>query len=183
MAATPLSRYSTPVIALHWGVAALIAVGLPLGLYMHELRLSPLKLQLYSYHKWIGVTVFGLVALRLVWRLVQAPPPAIPVPAWQARLATLTHVLLYVLMFALPLTGWLNSSASGVPTVYLGLWQLPDLVAASKPAAKLFREIHEVLSNVLLAVVALHVAAALKHHWFDGDDTLRRMWPWAGRRA
>jgi cytochrome b561 len=177
------TRYAAPAIALHWMVAALIAIGLPLGLYMHELKLSPLKLQLYSYHKWIGVTVFGLVALRLVWRLVQPPPPAVPGPAWQMRLASITHLALYALMLAIPLTGWVHSSATGVPTVYFGVLQLPDLVAASKPLARLFREVHEVLNNALLAVVALHVLAAAKHHWVDRDATLARMLPWAERRG
>jgi cytochrome b561 len=183
MAGTPRTRYAAPAIALHWIIAALMAVALPLGLYMHELKLSPLKLQLYSYHKWIGVTVFALAALRLAWRLVQSPPPALPMTAWQARVAMLAHGALYVLMFAIPLTGWLHSSATGVPTVYLGLWQLPDLVSASKPLARTLREIHAALGNALLAVVALHVAAALKHHWVDRDDTLWRMWPWVARRG
>jgi len=174
-------RYPAVSIALHWAVAALIAVGLPLGLYMHELRLSPLKLQLYSYHKWIGVTVFALVVLRLIWRLVQPPPPALPGPAWQTRAAKLAHAALYVLMLATPLVGWVHSSATGVPTVYLGVWQLPDLVAASKPLARSLREVHEALSNALVAVVALHAAAALKHHWIDRDETLARMLPWAAR--
>lgn len=183
MAAPTETPYAAPAIALHWIVAALIAATLPLGLYMHELKLSPLKLQLYSYHKWIGVTVFALAALRLLWRLVQSPPPALPMPAWQARMATLAHATLYVLMFALPLTGWLHSSAAGVPTVYFGVLQLPDVVPASKPLARTLREIHEALSNALLAVVALHVAAVVKHHWIDRDETLARMVPWVVRRG
>jgi cytochrome b561 len=183
MANTPRTRYAAPSIALHWIIAALIAVGLPLGLYMHELKLSPLKLQLYSYHRWIGVTIFGLVVLRLLWRMMQPPPPALPGPVWQARIATLAHVALYVLMVAIPLAGWVHSSAAGVPTVYFGIWQLPDLVSASKPLARYFRDVHEALSNALLAVVALHVAAALKHHWVDRDETLLRMLPWTVRRG
>lgn len=176
-------RYSAPTIALHWSAAALIAVTLPLGLYMHELRLSPLKLQLYSYHKWMGVTVCGLVVLRLLWRLAQTPPPPLPLPRWQAQAASIAHLALYLLMVLVPISGWLHSSATGVPTVYLGMWQLPDLVAASRPLGRVLKEVHENMSNVLLAVVALHVVAALKHHFVDRDETLRRMWPWATRRG
>ncbi len=110
----PMQRYTTVAIALHWLIAAVILSTALLGVYMHELPLSPFKLKLYSYHKWIGVTIFLLVLIRLAWRLAHRPPPPPPsMPAWQHRAAQAAHVLLYVLTLIIPISGWLMSSASG----------------------------------------------------------------------
>jgi len=114
-------RYSTPAIALHWLVALLIFAAFPLGLYMVDLPLSPNKLTLYSYHKWIGVTVFLLVTIRLAWRATHTPPP-LPdrIAVWQRRASAAAHGALYALMVAIPLSGWLMSSAkcSRCPTCW-----------------------------------------------------------------
>jgi cytochrome b561 len=170
-------RYGGVAIALHWLVAGAILVTFPLGLYMVELPLSPRKLQLVSYHKWIGVTVFALMCVRLVWRLTHAPPAPPPMPAWQRRAAAGAHWGLYGLLLAIPLTGWLYSSAAGVPTVYLGLWQLPDVVGKDKALAEGLKLAHQSLNFALLALVVVHVAAALKHHFVDRDGLLARMLP------
>ncbi len=173
-----MTRYSAPSIALHWLVAALLVATFPLGLYMTGLPLSPRKLQLFSYHKWIGVTIFALAWLRLAWRLRHAPPPLpAAMPRWQQRAAHAVHGLLYALLIAIPLSGWLYSSASGVPTVYLGLWQLPDVVDRDKALADALRGVHRSLNWTLAALVALHVLAALKHHFVDRDGLLHRMLP------
>jgi cytochrome b561 len=111
--------YTRTAIALHWIAALLIACNLALGISMINLSLSPLKVQLYGWHKWIGITVFLTAATRILWRSTHPAPPAVAMPAWQARAAAATHAALYVLMFAIPLSGWLYSSATGV--VYLGL--------------------------------------------------------------
>ena len=103
-------RYTGPAIAAHWVIAALILVAFPLGVYMHELPLSPTKLKLYSYHKWIGITVLLLFVPRILWRITHRPPAPLPMPAWQHRIAEGTHHLLYLLMFLVPLSGWLMSS-------------------------------------------------------------------------
>lgn len=171
-------RYTTFAIALHWMVAALIFCAFPIGLYMSDLKLSPLKLQLFSYHKWLGVTVFLIVVVRMIWRATHTPP-ALPdsIAAWQQRVAHGLHHLLYVLMFAIPVTGWLMSSAKGVPTVYLGLVRLPDLLDKDKELGHLLENIHASLNYLMLALLVLHVAAALKHHLIDRDDTLSRMLP------
>ncbi len=173
-----IARYAATAIALHWLTALLIAVTFPLGLYMHGLALSPFKLQLVSYHKWLGVTIFLLALARLAWRLGHAPPP-LPdtIPAWQQRAAQGLHHLLYVLLLAIPLSGWLMSSAKGVPVVYLGLVQLPDLVGKDKALGEMLEEVHEMLNFGLLGLVGMHVAAALKHHFIDKDTTLLRMLP------
>jgi len=133
---------------------------------------------LVSYHKWIGVTVLALMSVRLMWRLSHRPPPLPPaMPAWQRRIATLAHWMLYMLLLAIPLSGWLYSSAVGVPTVYLGLWQLPDLVGKDKALAEALKLAHKSLNFTLLALVVVHVAAAIKHHFVDRDGLLARMLP------
>jgi cytochrome b561 len=175
------SAYTRTAIALHWFIALLITAGFTLGATMTDLHMSPRKLRLYSYHKWIGITVLGLVVIRLIWRLTHAVPPDEPMPRWQRIAAHSTHWLLYLLMIATPMFGWLYSSASGYPVVYLKLWQLPDLVHKNKGLADVLVEVHGDLGWALGWVVVLHAAAALKHHFIDHDSTLRRMLAW--RRA
>jgi cytochrome b561 len=173
-------RYTRTAIALHWLIALLIVCGFCLGLYMVELKFSPVKLALYSYHKWIGVSIFSLALLRLLWRLMHTPPPLpATVPAWQRHIAAALHVVLYLLILTIPVTGWLYSSAAGVPTVPFGIaaLQLPDLLERNKELAASLRFLHVALNFSLAALVALHVAAALKHQFFDRDGLLVRMNP------
>jgi len=175
-------RYTRTAIALHWLMAVLILVALPLGMFMHELELSPLKLKLYAWHKWLGVTVFGLALLRIVWRLLNRPPALPDMPVWQKRLAAVAHGLIYLLMFLVPLSGWLMSSAKGFQTVYLGLWPIPDLLGKDVEWGERLEAVHEALSNGFLLLLLLHVLAALKHHHVEGDDVMRRMLPFSRRR-
>ena len=169
-------RYTTPAIVLHWLVALLIVAGFPLGLYMVDLPLSPDKLKLYSYHKWIGVTVLLLVAVRLGWRLTHTPPP-LPagIAAWQRHASAIVHGLLYVLMVAIPLSGWLMSSAKGFQTVWFGVLPLPDLVDKNRELGELLAEVHKFLNFTLLALVVMHVGAALQHHFIERQPFLQRM--------
>lgn len=174
--------YTRTAVALHWLVALLILAALPLGLYMTGLKLSPLKLQLYAYHKWLGVTVVWLVVLRLAWRARHAAPPLpMSVPAWQQQAASALHHLLYSLMLLLPLTGWLMSSAKGVQTVYFGVLPLPDLLAKDEGLGELLAFVHAGLAYTLAALVTVHVGAALKHQFVDHDDVLARMLPFLRR--
>jgi len=163
---------------LHWLTALLIFVAFPLGMYLHNLQLSPLKFQLISYHKWLGVTVFLLTVMRLAWRITHTPPP-LPdtIPFRQQRAAHGLHLLLYLLLLSIPLTGWLMSSSKGFTVVYLGLIPLPDLVNKDKALGDLLGRVHETLNFGLLSLVGMHIAAALKHHFGDHDATLRRMLP------
>jgi cytochrome b561 len=173
------TRYTITAIGLHW-LMALLLVGLfSVGLYMHELPLSPWKLKIYSWHKWAGVTAFLLVLLRIVWRATHRPP-ALPaaMPPWQQWAAHAGHAALYLLMLAIPLSGWLMSSAKGFQTVYFGLLPIPDLLSKNKELGDLLREVHELLNWTLVLVVAGHAAAALKHHYVEHDDVLTRMLPW-----
>jgi len=174
---SPRPHYDIPARCAHWLTAALMFAAFPLGVYMHDLPLSPLKLQLISYHKWIGVAVLLLVVPRLYVRVTRPVPAPLPVPAWQQKIAGLTHGLLYGLMAAVPMSGWLMSSAKGFPVVFLGVVPLPDLVGKSEALGDFFATAHVTLNYTLLALVGLHVAAALKHHLIDRDATLSRMWP------
>ena len=169
-------RYSASAIVLHWLVAALIFVGFPLGFTMVDLPLSPDKLRLYSYHKWIGITVLMLTVIRVTWRLTHTPPP-LPagIAAWQRRAGQLVHGLLYLLMFAIPLSGWLMSSAKGFQTVWLGVLPLPDLIGKDRELGDLLTGVHKALNFILLALVILHVGAALQHHFIERLPFLQRM--------
>lgn len=171
-------RYTTTAISLHWLMAALLISLFVVGVYMHELPLSPWKLQIYSWHKWAGVTAFLLVLTRLAWRITHRPPELPMAMSKSAQLAAHAgHALLYVLMIAIPLSGWLMSSAKGFQTVYFGVLPIPDLLDKNKELGDLLREIHETLNFTLLAIVIGHAGAALKHHLIDKDDVLIRMLP------
>lgn len=177
------TRYTHTAITLHWLVALLIFAAFPLGVYMHDLPLSPYKLRLYSYHKWIGVTVFVLALIRLSWRAAHRPP-ALPenMPNWEKFAAHATHHALYVLIFIIPISGWLMSSAKGFQTVWFGVLPLPDLVGKDKALGDLLHEVHEMLNFLLLGLVAGHIGAALKHHFIERDDILARVLPFLRRK-
>jgi len=177
-----VARYTAPAIALHWLIAVLIMVSVGLGLYMVGLRLSPLKLKLYSWHKWVGVTIFLLVVVRLIWRAAKAPPPPLPGPKWQLAAALANHWLLYVLLVCIPISGWLMSSAYGVQVVYFGVVPLPDLIEKNKALGDTLKAFHETFAFTLLALVLVHAVAALKHHFFDRDAVLHRMLPLVKQR-
>jgi len=163
---------------LHWLAALLIFTGFGLGLYMTDLEFSPDKLRYYAWHKWLGITVFLLAAARLAWRAAN-PAPALPdaMPVWQRQAAGAAHVLLYALMLAIPVSGWIHSSATGVSVAYLNLVDLPNLVPKDRELAKTLLLVHQSLNYLLAAVVTVHVAAAFKHHFVDRDDILARMLP------
>jgi cytochrome b561 len=171
-------RYTRTARTLHWLAALLIFTGFALGLYMSDLEFSPDKLRYYAWHKWLGITVFLLAAARLAWRAAN-PAPALPaaMPAWQIRTAAAAHGLLYMLMLAIPLSGWIYSSATGVSVTYLNLVDLPNLVPKDRELAKTLLLVHQSLNYLLAAVVTVHVLAALKHHFVDHDDILARMLP------
>ena len=176
MAQAP-TRYTTTAIALHWLMALLIVAAFGLGLYMVDLKNSPQKLQYFSWHKWMGVTVFGLAAIRLLWRLFHQPPALPAMPMWQQRAAHGTHILMYVLFFGIPLAGWLYSSARGVQTVYFGIFPLPDLIEPDKSLASTLKQVHVYSGYVLAGLVSTHLAAVVKHQWLDKDGLLKRMIP------
>ena len=175
-------RYTTPAIALHWLLAVLIMASFSFGLYMVELPFSPGRIKQYNWHKWAGITILALSALRLLWRLSH-PPPAmnISMPLWQLRASQATHWLMYGLFLVAPLAGWAYSSAAGFPVVYFGLLALPDLVSRDADVATILKLVHRVLTYSLAALVSLHVLAALKHHFLERNQLLDRINPFARR--
>lgn len=162
-------------IALHWLTAALILGLAVVGLIMTELPTSPLKLQVYALHKSFGLTVLALTALRLLWRLLAGSPHALPGARLQLLAAKAVHVMLYALLFAMPLSGWLYNSASGFPLRWFGM-PLPRLFTGYNPALKqLAHELHETGFYLLAALLVVHAGAALFHHYIKKDHTLNRM--------
>lgn len=175
---TAAPQYTSTAKVLHWLIALMIIGLFALGQYMNDLSMSPSKLQLYSWHKWAGVTVFLLVLIRLGWRLLHTPPALPAQMSKPQRLAShIGHAVLYLLMLAIPISGWLMSSAKGYQTVWFGVVPLPDLIGKDKQIGEALVELHESLNGLLMLIVAIHALAALKHHFIDRDDVLIRMLP------
>ncbi len=173
------ARYTPLAIGLHWLVALALIATFTLGLTMVDMPgITPTKLHYFSYHKWAGVTIFALVTLRLLWRLWH-PGPALPgaMNGLEKKLAQSMHYLLYALMFAIPLSGYFYSLASGYPVVYLGKFPLPVLIAKNKDLADNLKVVHYWLNMGLASLVVLHALAALKHHFINRAAVLTRMLP------
>lgn len=174
-----MPRYTLPAIVLHWLTALLIVSAFALGVTMVDIPgLTPTKLKYFSWHKWLSVTVLALACIRLLWRLGHAAPgyPS-GMPEWQKRAAHGLHGLFYLLIFAVPLSGYFYSLAAGVPVVYLGVLPLPVLIEPNPALKPLLKQLHYALNMALLGAFALHVAAALKHQFIDRDGVLKRMLP------
>src|SRR5688572_2197030 len=175
----PPDRWGAISQLLHWLMVLLIFGLGAVGLIMVELPRSPRYFWVYDLHKSLGLTVLGLVLLRLVWRLYAGAPRPVPgTPHWQERIASITHWLLLTLVFAVPLSGWLFDSFSGLrPLRWFGLFAVPKLTAPDPQLSELLEEAHEWLFWALIALVAIHAGAALYHHLIQHDATLKRMLP------
>lgn len=175
-------RYGYTAQTLHWVMFALIAGAFGIGLWMAGLPIGPQRFRAVPWHKAIGITILALLVLRLAWRLWH-PAPALPatMPAWERHAAHVSHWLLYLLMLAVPLSGWLMSSALGFSTVVFG-WTLPNLLERDRALGDALKTAHYFLNKTLLALILLHVAAALKHAFLDRDGVMQRMLPGTGRR-
>lgn len=173
------TRWGAVAQTFHWLIAALIVAQGAIGLTMVELSLSPTKIKVYALHKSIGLTVLALALLRLAWRAGnRAPREPLTTPRWQRIAARVSHVALYVLILALPLSGWLFNSASNFPLSWFGIVHLPSQTGHVAPALKAFAlSAHVTLFWILVAVLAVHIGAALWHHYDQRDDVLRRMLP------
>ncbi|MES2423669.1 MAG: cytochrome b [Pseudomonadota bacterium] len=170
------ARYTRIAMLLHWLLALAIVTSFLVGLQMVDMKMSVLRLQLFNWHKWAGICILTLSAVRLLWRLSHRPPADLPMPQWQKTSAHVTHALMYLLFFATPLLGWAYSSAAGFPVVLFGVLPLPDFVAPGKELAAAIKPWHGWLAKALAVLVLLHVAGALKHHFVDRDGLIRRMW-------
>ncbi|WP_426103839.1 cytochrome b [Massilia sp. TSP1-1-2] len=171
-------RYTNVAIIFHWLVALMIIGAFSMGLFMTDMAVSPAKLKYYSWHKWTGVTILALATLRLLWRLGH-PAPAYPasMPAWQKSSANILHGMLYVLMFAVPVSGYFYTLAAGYPVVYFGLFKLPVLIEKNAELKPVLQAVHFWLNMTLAGAVGVHIAAALKHQFIDRDGVLKRMLP------
>lgn len=172
------TRYGAVAQLFHWGIVALIVTQFILANKADGLPIGPAKVATLATHKSIGMTIFGLAILRLIWRWFN-PVPDLPAgtPRWQRLAAHVSHWLLYALILITPLVGWAMSSARNFPVSWFGLFTLPDFVEPSKAAYDFFLESHHVLAKALFVVALVHAAAALKHHFLDRDNVLRRMLP------
>jgi len=179
-------RWGALAGAFHWIIMLLILAQAAIGLTMVNLPRRPSVFAIYNLHKSIGLTILALAVLRLAWRAFDRRPQDPPgMPNWQRRIAHATHWLLYVLIFAVPLSGWLFDSATALrPLHWWGAITMPSLTGGPAPDwADFTRSLHHFLFWLLVAVVVGHVAAALKHHFIDRDNVLRRMWPWGRLRS
>lgn len=176
------TRYDPVAVTLHWSIALMIIVMIPLGFFVGDLPIS-IKFTGYALHKSIGITVLALSLFRLVWRFLN-PPPALPagMKPYEIILAKLTHWLFYFLIIAMPLSGWLMVSASQkYPTVFFWIGEVPFLPMPEgidkKQTATMFKDYHETLAYGALALIVLHIGAVLKHHFIHRDTVLTRMRP------
>ena len=174
----PRTRYTAVAQWLHWIIAALIAIQFGLAWTADDLPLGLRKLSLLARHKSFGMTILMLAILRIIWRLAN-PPPELPagMTPIERTLARATHVAFYVLLFAMPLTGWTMSSAKNYSVSWFGLFTWPNLISKNEAAFEILKTTHDYLSDLLLAIVILHVLAALKHHFWNKDNVLLRMLP------
>jgi cytochrome b561 len=162
----------------HW-VLALYMLGLfVFGKYLTTMKVGFATIHLFNYHKIFGLMALALILMRLAWRLYSPPPPTLTDGArpWELRLAHFTHFMLYVLMLAMPLSGWIASSASGIGISFFGLASVPLIAPPVEWVEKLFFAVHHWLATLLVIFLILHVAGALKRHFVLRDRTLRRMW-------
>jgi cytochrome b561 len=189
-----MSRYSKVAMILHWLMALMIVCLFVAGLWMHEAIEEPetraQAFKVYQLHKSFGITVLLLTLLRLAWRLMHKPP-TLPthMKNWERLLAKVSHIGFYLLMLAVPLSGWamVSTSAYGLPTIIFGLFEWPHIgplaaIENKAPVEHLFKEAHELLAFAMIGLLLLHIVAALKHHFLDKDDVLVRMLPLVRQR-
>jgi cytochrome b561 len=172
------TRYGAVAQTFHWIIAALIVTQFTLGYMQDGLPIGAHKLALLARHKSFGMTVLMLAILRLLWRLMHRPPE-LPdhMTSLERKLARATHIAFYVLLFAMPLTGWMMSSAKSYSVSWFGLFTWPNLIGKNEAAFDFLRATHDTMSVVLFSIAVLHILAALKHHFWNKDNVLLRMLP------
>ena len=172
------TRYTAIAQAFHWLIAALVVTQFVLANMADDLPIGLHKLALLARHKSFGMTVLMLAILRLLWRL-KNPPPALPpgMRPWERFLARTTHAVFYTLLFGMPITGWMMSSAKNYSVSWFGVFTWPNLIGKNESAFEALRTTHGILAGVLFYTAILHILAALKHHFWDKDDVLTRMLP------
>jgi cytochrome b561 len=174
---TPNS-YGSVAKFFHWTISVAVFTMLIIGFLMGEIKNEATAGQFYDFHKSLGLTIFAILFFRLSWRLINPNPSLDNLHAWERILSRLTHFLLYILLFALPFSGWLMSTASGYVPEYFGWFSVPmPFVPVSKTLSKTASKMHEFFAWSIIVLLCLHIAGALKHHFIDKDNILRRMLP------
>jgi cytochrome b561 len=175
---SPPARYTLVAQLFHWVIAALIVAQFALAWTAEDLPLGMHKLALFARHKSFGMTVLMLAVLRLLWRF-KHPPPELPagMTPLERGLARATHLAFYAFLFAMPITGWLMSSAKNYSVSWFGLFTWPNLISQNDATFQFLKSTHDYLSDALFAVAVLHILAALKHHFWNKDDVMLRMLP------
>ena len=180
---TTPERWGSIAKFLHWSIAILVVLMMIGGNFMDELPNGPDKLKIYALHKSTGLSIFALMILRLIWRYFDPRPADPPGFGGVAKFASrAVHMAFYVLLVAMPLSGWLYNSASNFPLKWFGLFRVPALSGPDKTLKQLALAAHETVFLILLAVLIVHTVAALKHHFIDRDSVLRRMLPFTRHR-
>ena len=170
------NEYGAVAKGFHWVIGLTILGLLAVGFYMAGLENAPFKFKIYGIHKALGIAVLALAALRVVWRFINVQPSGLSThQAWEKFLSKITHVVLYVAMLGMPLSGWVMSSAGGYPISFFGLFPIPPIVEKNPDLGGLASNIHSVLGYALVIALGLHIAGAAKHHILDRDTTLSRM--------
>lgn len=176
--AVPIQAYVVPARALHWAIALLVLMVIPLGITMLRVPEGTTQNQLFDLHRSVGMTIFALAAFRVLVRVFNPPPPRTDaVPLWMWRAADAVHYALYALILAMPILGWVASNAFGAPVYYFGLFELPRIVGKDEPLSELIGKIHQVLGFVMAGLVVIHVGAGLWHGLVRRDGVLSRMLP------
>lgn len=172
------SRYGAVAQVFHWTIVVLIVTQFVLANKAEHLPRGAAQLATLAQHKSVGITILALAILRLIWRwLNPVPAPPSSMPHWQRVAARVSHVALYILLLCVPVLGWFMSSARNFPVSWFGLFTLPDFIAPNRAAFELLRAAHVICATTLGVLALVHIAAALKHHFVDHDDVLRRMLP------
>ncbi|MBB3225802.1 cytochrome b561 [Luteibacter sp. Sphag1AF] len=176
------TRWSAVAKFFHWTMALLIIGNGIFAIWMDGLKPSLNKINMFALHKSIGLTVLALFVLRLAWKMFDRRPPDEPAPRWQQMAAHAVHGLLYLLIVAIPLTGWMFNSAHGFPLQYFKQFNLPALLDKNPELSDVLGTVHVYLFWFLCVVLVAHIGGALKHHFVDHDNTLRRMLPFGRPR-
>ena len=178
MYGTRTDHYPGTSKLLHWLIAICVLTTAPVAIAMSRVADGPTKDTLFNFHKSLGVLILILMVLRLLNRLVRGAPIADPkIEAWQKALSAAVHTSIYVLLFAMPIVGYIANSAYGAPTPFFGLFNLPPIVGKDEALATQLFTIHRWTGWLLIALVLMHVSAALYHQFIRRDSVLKRMLP------
>lgn len=171
------NRFGLVTRGLHWATALLVLAATGVGYWLANTEFSLSLLKYYGLHKTLGIVVLVLTALRLLWHRLTAPPDPMPSgAAWKDRLAGLVHKGFYLLLIAMPLTGWVASSATGIETVIFNRWTLPAIAPVDETWERIGFAVHALTAKLLVVAIALHLGGALARAFGQRDGTLRRMW-------